>query len=182
MSKRRSPRDANQRRRKRLSSPKPSGQNPSLPAPPPESPRARELATKLRGELAELAFFYIAFKYGFIVSKPYGDSQRYDFLLDSGKTIYRVQVKCSTALLNGQYHINAHRRVNGRAVPYTLDEVDFIVAYIVPEDSWFILPLSHVLGITSLLFRPKRSRLTGLYDPYREAWHLLRQPDGLEIL
>jgi hypothetical protein len=117
-----------------------------------------------------------------VVAKPYGDSQRYDFLLDSGQIIYRVQVKGSTTLLNDQYRINAHRRVNGRAVPYTLSEIDFIVAYIIPEDSWFILPLSHILGRTSLLFRPKRSRLPGLYDHYREAWPLLRRPTTLEIL
>ena len=92
-----------------------------------------------------------------------------------------MQVKSSTQLQNGLYHLNAHRRVNGRAVPYKLSEVDFIAAYIIPEDSWFILPLPHILGQMSLLFRPKRSPLPGLYDPYREAWHLLRQPDGIEF-
>jgi hypothetical protein len=169
------------------------------------TPFARELSTKRRGEISELAFALAAARYGFGISKPFGDSERYDVILDPSHLpsviptdaqrkransrpllfdcprprLVRVQVKSSTQLLNGLYHINAHRRINGRAVPYKLSEIDFIAAYIIPEDSWFILPLPHVLGQTSLLFRPKRSRLPGLYDSYREAWHYLHEPDGL---
>ena len=146
----------------------------------------KELTTKRRGELAELAFTFKATGVGFAVSKPYGDSERYDFIVDSHEPdvmpkLYRVQVKCSTVLLDGQYHVNAHRQVNGRAVPYKLTEIDFIAAYVIPEDSWFILPLHDIVGICSLLFRSKRDRKPGMYDAYREAWHLLREPDGIEI-
>jgi hypothetical protein len=80
---------------------------------------------------------------------------------------------------NGLYHLNAHRRINGRAVPYKLSEIDFIAAYIIPEDSWFIFPLPHILGLTSLLLSPKTRRRPSLYDNYREAWHHLNEPDGL---
>jgi hypothetical protein len=90
----------------------------------------------------------------------------------------RVQVKCSTQLINGLYRANAHRRIHGRAVPCKLTEIDFIAAYIIPEDSWFILPLRDILGVTSLLFRRKRDRRRGSYD----AWPLLRAPDGIVIL
>jgi hypothetical protein len=41
------------------------------------------LNTKRRGEFAELAFVYKASSLGFGVAKPYGDSFRYDFILDS---------------------------------------------------------------------------------------------------
>ena len=151
-----------------------------------QSPHDREFTTKRRGELAELAFMLWATTLGFAVSKPHGDSERYDFITDSREPdrmhkLSRVQVKCSTALLNGQYHINAHRRVNGRAIPYKLTEIDFIAAYIIPEDTWYIIPLAHILGITSLLFRSKRDRREGLYDRYRESWHRLRDPDGITI-
>ena len=149
---------------------------------PPQTPFERELTTKRRGELAELAFVYKAATLGFAVSKPYGDSQRYDAILDTAQRLLRVQVKCTTFFMDGFYHLNAHRRVNGRAIPYQLSEVDFLAAYIVPDDSFFILPLAHILGCTSLLFRPKTSRRKGTYDQYREAWHLLRAPDGFVIL
>ena len=149
-----------------------------------------ELTTKRRGELAELAFTLKAASLGFGVSKPYGDSERYDFILDSrdliapptiSSPLWRVQVKCSTQLIDGLYRVNAHRRIHGRAVPYQLSEIDFLVAYIIPEDSWFILPLPAILGRTSLLFRRKRDRKPGLYDPYREAWPLLRPKNPHEL-
>jgi hypothetical protein len=159
----------------------------------PQTGFERELTTKRRGELSELAFALAAGRHGFAVSKPFGDCQRYDIILDplveptnnfrcARPRIIRVQVKSSTQCVNGLYRINSGRRLNGRVAPYMLSEIDFIAAYIIPEDSWFILPLAHVLGQTSLLFRPKKSKMPGLYDSYREAWHYLTDPDGLEIL
>jgi hypothetical protein len=83
-------------------------------------------------------------------------------------------VKCSTQISTGLYRVNAHRRCNGRAVPYLPGEIHFFAAYIIPEDTWYILPLHALRGVTSLLFRRHRDRRPGLYDAYREAWHLLR--------
>jgi len=142
--------------------------------------RARELTTKLRGELSELAFLFKATGLGFVVSKPYGDSQRYDFIVDSHGWLSRVQVKCSTTLLNGLYHVNSHRRTNRRAVPYSPREVDFLAAHIIPEDTWYILPISVVTSRTSLLFAPEGyPHGPGLYATYKEAWPLLRPPPSL---
>jgi len=140
-----------------------------------QTPREREITTKRRGELSELAFTYKAASLGFAVSRPFGDSERYDFILDSAGRLLRVQVKSSTTLLNGLYHVNGHRRTGGgRAVPYEPSEVDFLVAHIVPEDTWFILPIGVILRATSLLFAPRGFPRPALYDAYREAWHLLR--------
>lgn len=142
---------------------------------------AHELNTKRRGELAELAFTLKAARLGFAVAKPYGDSERYDFILEARRSasrpLSRVQVKCSAQLLNGMYRVNAHRRLAGRAVPYLPAEVDFLAAYILPEDTWYILPLAATRGVTSLLFRQKSDQRPGLYDTYREAWHLLEKAD-----
>jgi len=171
-----------------------------------ESASKQEQTTKRRGELAELAFTLKATTLGFAVSKPYGDSERYDFIVDARGMpsadsipvqvyraaaapqlnqaatpvappahLHRIQVKCSTQLLNGLYRLNAYRRLNGGAVPYRASEIDFIAAYIIPEDTWYILPLAATRNRTSLLFRRKRDRKPGLYDAYKEAWHLLRE-------
>jgi hypothetical protein len=70
--------------------------------------------------------------------------------------------------------VNSCRHVNGRAVSYTPAEIDFFAAYIIPEDTWYILPIHIVAGRTSILLRRKKDRKPGLYDAYREAWHLLR--------
>jgi hypothetical protein len=165
-----------------------------------QTPSAREDSTKRCGEISELAFTLAAARHRFGVSRPYGDSERYDVILDchrchppdlapptsfldpgSRPRLVRVQVKATTQLVDGLYRVNTHRRINGRAVPYKLSEIDFIVAHVIPEDAWFIFPLPHILGLTSLLLSPKTRRRPGLYDNYREAWHLLRQPDGIEF-
>jgi hypothetical protein len=201
----------------------------------PQTPFERELTTKRRGEISELAFALAAARHGFGISRPYGDSERYDLILDpshvapvishrdrkkglvtpnrAGKTnfvipnrtgrkrlvipnraegpvrnllsarprLIRVQVKATTQLQYGLYRANAHRRINGKAVAYTLDEIDFFVAHVIPEDSWFIFPLSHILGSTAVTLSPKRRRKRHCNDPYREAWHYLHEPDGLEF-
>jgi hypothetical protein len=179
----------------------------ALPAhatPNAKTPFQREQTTKRRGEISELAFALAAARQGFGISRPYGDSERYDIILDSSNIspvipnraqgalrnllyssirprLVRVQVKSSTQLQYGLYRVNAHRRINGRAVPYTLAEIDFFAAYVIPEDSWFIFPLTHILGATAVTLSPKRRRKPHINNPYREAWHLLRQPDGLEF-
>src|SRR5258706_10513708 len=192
----------------------PDQQIPNPQTPPPQTPFEREQTTKRRGEISELAFALAAARHGFGISRPYGDSERYDLILDPSHLLpvpnqtvekslvipngaegpvrnllfssarprlIRVQVKATTQFQCGLYRVNAHRRINGRAVPYKLSEIDFFVAYIIPEDSWYIFPLPHILGLTSLSLNPKRRRKRHENDPYREAWHLLHQPDGLEF-
>ena len=149
---------------------------------PSDSPRAsqrraaKERQTKRRGELSELAFTYKAARMGFGVAKPYGDSERYDFILDSGSKLWRVQIKSTTTLLNGRYHVNSHRRACGIVLPYSPTEVDILVAYIIPEDTWYLLPIEDIHEKTSLLFCSRDDpRGPGLYGKYREAWHLLEE-------
>jgi hypothetical protein len=196
----------------KLSNPKPPNQKRPYHAPPPQpapqphpqTPFEREQTTKRRGEISELAFALAAARHGFGIARPYGDSERYDLILDSAHIglvipngakgpvrnllssstrprLIRVQVKATTQLQYGLYRANAHRRIYGKAVPYTLDEIDFFVAYVIPEDSWFIFPLTHILGSTAVTLSPKRRRKPHINDPYRGAWHLLTQPDTLEF-
>jgi len=122
---------------------------------PPVHSLRRERNTKRRGELAELVFLLIATRLGFGVSKPYGDSERYDFILDSRRPnprhdppLWRIQVKCSTQLLNGLYRVNAFHSSGGRAVPYLPGEIDFLAAYIIPEDTWTGGPLKPAFGLS----------------------------------
>jgi hypothetical protein len=46
-----------------------------------------------RGELAELAFMRKAASLGFAVARPCGNSDRYDVVVRSGNTFWRVQIK-----------------------------------------------------------------------------------------
>jgi PD-(D/E)XK nuclease superfamily protein len=68
---------------------------------------------------------------GFGVSKPWGHSDPYDLIVDSGRKLWRVQVKSAyRADKYGGYMFNAHGNDFKKA--YSLDEIDVLVAYIVP--------------------------------------------------
>jgi hypothetical protein len=118
---------------------------------------------------------------GFVVAKPYGEDHRYDFMVEGGHKIWRVQVKTSASVRKGLWGVNIRRRTNSIWMPYTESELDFLAAYILPEDTWYILPVREIIGRTGLLFRSKGSPTPDIYAHYREAWHLLGEPPGPPI-
>jgi hypothetical protein len=129
--------------------------------------------TKKKGEAAELAFMLKAVSLGFGVAKPWGDSERYDFILDSGTQLWRVQVKSSSALRDGAYSVNANRCSKGTSIAYKTGEIDFLIAQIVPEDCWYVIPLKAILPRKSLRIYPEKDRRVWEYGKYREAWGLM---------
>ncbi len=132
----------------------------------------RSLTNKRRGEMAEAAFLHKASSLGFGVSKPWGDSEPYDLIVDSGSGLWRVQVKSSyRADREGGYTINAHG--NQRKKAYTLKEIDALVAYIVPEDLWYVLPVRLFRKVICVKLFPNPRRRVSKYNVYREEWHLL---------
>ena len=136
-----------------------------------ELQHAAKLHSKHRGEIAELAFMRKAATLGFAVAKPWGDSERYDVVLRAGKTFWRVQIKSvwRTAIARPHYRV---KTVNCLQLPYRADEIDFLVAYIFPEDAWYIFPVSVVENHQALFIYPKSKR--SKFEQYREAWDLMR--------
>jgi len=124
---------------------------------------------KLRGEWAEARFMACAAEHGFNVSKPWGDTSRYDFAIELKGRFLRVQVK-STICKNDRYYICSFRTVGK---PYREEQIDFFAVYVVPEDLWYILPAKVVIRIKgNLLLAPDRHQHK--YERYRESWHLLK--------
>lgn len=144
-----------------------------------QASQQKGIALQKEGELGELAFLCKATSLGFALSLPYGHTHRYDFVVDCGRNLWRVQVKTTEHMAYGLYLVGIHHRANRRAHAYTESEIDFVAVYILPEQTWYILPVREVAEHTSLLFRPKGYARRDPYAHYREAWHLLRQPDGL---
>jgi hypothetical protein len=99
--------------------------------------------------------------------------------VQGGQNIYRVQVKAAAHLRKGLYAVNVCRNQGKKLRPYTTAEVDFVAVYIIPERTWYIVPVREVVDRRMLMFRPKGSDRRDLYGHYCEAWHLLREPDGL---
>ncbi len=128
---------------------------------------------KKQGEMAELQFLAKASSLGFVVAKPYGDSSRYDFILDNGRSLVRVQVKSVGKLCScGLYRLHA---TNGRKrIPFREGEIEAIVAYVIPEDAWYVIPIKVLRGVDTFWVCPHIYRSKAKYELYRDAWHLLR--------
>jgi hypothetical protein len=109
---------------------------------------------------------------GFGVAKPYGDSERYDFILDSGERLWRVQIKSTTVLRDGAYFINVQRSLGKTVAAYTPGEIDFLVAHIVPETAWYVIPVAALMQRKTVRVYP-HPRTRGEYGCYLEAWRQL---------
>ena len=124
---------------------------------------------KARGEWAELRFMLRATELGLRVTKPWGDNSPYDLVIETSGRFLRVQVKCTRFRRGRSY--KCHLDSNGHA--YTPDQIDFIAAYVIPADTWYILPIKATKARPDILLTPQNSR--SKYEKYKEAWHLLQQ-------
>jgi PD-(D/E)XK endonuclease len=135
---------------------------------------------KRKGELAELAFMCKAVSMGFGVAKPYGDSEHFDFIVSSGRRLWRVQVKSCYKAGRCGYGVRACGNEDCGLQVYTAKEVDVIVVYVVPENAWYVIPINAIRKRRSLYFHPGGTvRGVYQYEQYREAWHLMREPRGV---
>lgn len=112
-----------------------------------------------------------------MVSKPYGDSAPYDFIVDSGPyqgkgpRLLRVQVRCGLSHSQGWYWVKSGH--SHRHDPMTHLHADLLVALVPAFDAWYIIPVPALKrNRTAIAFHPQlptKSR----WERYREAWHLL---------
>jgi len=132
---------------------------------------------KERGEWVEARFIADALRHGYKVLKPWGDSSPFDVALHFGTRIVRVQVKSTSCRIGTGYFCQF--RPNYLSQPYSLKQLDFFAACVIPQNTWYIIPARLLLGgvqnkVGLMLFpmQPlKKNRY--LYESYREAWPLL---------
>jgi len=143
----------------------------------PRQPPAKRKNTKVTGERSEANFLSKAAARDFGIAKPWGDSRRYDFILDNGERLHRIQVKCTESIRARAYETRAtYTTGKGRAV-YTKKDIDFIAAHVVPLDIWYIIPVEVCTPAPMLRFYPHRKAKKMRLEPYREAWHLLQSKE-----
>ena len=130
---------------------------------------------KERGEWAELCFMAKAAEHGLRVSKPYGDSASYDVGVEQEGRILKVQVKSTLYRRRGteSYSLNVH---GPRRQRYRRGTVDFFAVYLIPANTWYILPFGKLKKNFSLHITMGSGRQK--YEKYREAWGLLRVGQG----
>lgn len=129
---------------------------------------------KSRGEWAEMRFLVAAAEHGLQVSKPWGEMSHYDFVTGHEGRLVRVQVKSTLYKVKDSKHAYSCA-VRGGHRPYVGNVFDFVAAYVIPEDTWYIIPLSKIYGRGDVTLYPCVTQITDKmkYEKYKEAWHLL---------
>jgi hypothetical protein len=127
---------------------------------------------KRRGEWAETCFLGRVLALGWPISKPWGDTRSFDFVVGWPGTFVAVQVKSTIFELDEGYLCGV---CSGKK-RYGPGAFDFLAAYVIQEDAWYIIPGKEVFGMESISLNTKTNRAN--YEKYREAWTLL-QPKGI---
>jgi hypothetical protein len=134
------------------------------------------LTPKQLGEIAEAEFIARGVELRFVVAKPWGDSESYDYILNARRSFnfWRVQVKSAhVAGEDGTYSFRAHDHAQRS---YSSKDIDALVAYARPERAWYVFPVRVVERLKGLKLYPASRKKRSKYEKYREAWEVLRKP------
>ena len=136
-----------------------------------------EWYTKRKGEIAELIFVIKASSMGFAVSKPYGDSEAYDLVIEDDGKLLRIQVKSAFTTSRWGYSVAVARNRLGRRASGIRRRRSIslwlTLCLMMPGIScrWRRLRGGRMFGF---ILRGLRKRDGGYFERYREAWELLR--------
>jgi len=61
---------------------------------------------------------------------------------------------------------------------YTSDEIDVLVAYVGPENAWYVIPIEAFRSVKGVKLFPVRRRRPSKHEKYREAWELMMNGGG----
>jgi len=122
---------------------------------------------KQRGEWVELLFMTVAAGLGFTVAKPFGDSARYDVIVENLGRFLRMQVKSTEQWTGSSYVCQLH--MCGRL--YTAEDIDYFAIYVLPLDLWYIFPARTLAGLSAVVLSPHSKGHK--YERYMENWWLL---------
>jgi PD-(D/E)XK endonuclease len=140
-----------------------------------KSTLGEKLTCKQLGEIAEAEFIAKAVSEGFVVAKPWGDSESYDFIVNVRKkfNFWRVQVKSAHVLGKDlTYSFRAHDHAQKS---YTAEDIDALVAYAKPDAAWYVFPVRVVEGLKSLKLYPGSRKKRSKYEKWRERWEVFRR-------
>jgi hypothetical protein len=133
---------------------------------------------KRLGEVSQAAFLLRAEMMGFGLSLPWGDSERYDFVVlgNDGRAL-RVQVKGTGRLHRRGYEVQPVRSTRGRRKKrYTKKDIDVLAAHVQPVDVWYLIPIEEVGRAKSLRFYPDIRARRPMWEEWRDRWKVLGEP------
>lgn len=92
-----------------------------------------ELNSKEKGNLTELQCITAVYEIGYKVAIPYGENSRYDFILDTGERLLKIQCKTSHSDDKDKFkfscrstRVNAHGNISKG---YSKDEIDYFATF-----------------------------------------------------
>lgn len=133
-----------------------------------------ELGTKAKGSLTVLSFMYECGRRGATICEPIGDHARYDIIIDSGKNLFRVQVKSASEARPGAFTCNGRRRnviygkKGAKVTGYSKAEVDLVVTFV--NGDWYFYPDVELLKNNIRIYPTKD-------NPARNNWEALELPE-----
>ena len=112
--------------------------------------------SKDKGNIGEAVFMAEMIKQGCIVSKPFGDNARYDFIVDVGGKLLKFQVKYCNSINENQGIVcpcasSTNHTTNKHYSTYEND-VDYMAFYIAPYDKLAIVSLKEIGNKKSIVF------------------------------
>ena len=123
--------------------------------------RTTKRDTKSKGDVSEARVLSALLEAGYAVSRPFGENQRYDLVMDDGTTLSRVQVKTGR-LRNGVVVFNCvstHGHRGAPARPYR-GQVEVIAVYCPDTRKVYLVPESHLTrSIGSLRIDPTKNNV-----------------------
>jgi len=124
---------------------------------------------KTQGDNAELKFMLLSHELGYIISKPFGDNSKYDLIIDNGNDLEKIQIK-STSRKDTSSGMDCYNCLVCSGLKqkqkYNEKDVDFIVIYVIPENTWYKIPVKEIKGKTVKLY-PHRQSQRNTYEKYR---------------
>lgn len=126
------------------------------------------LNTKQRGNITELECMLAFLKLGYNILTPYGDCERYDFVVDINNHFYRIQVKSANInhIEEGYIEFNTANKTtrNGKFIrhAYTEDQIDyFMTAY---NNQTYLIPVNECSKTAKRLrfIPPKNGQTIGI--------------------
>ena len=105
--------------------------------------------TKAIGDQSELDVAVALARMGYIVSKPLGDSHRYDLIIDDGVTLSRVQVKTGR-LIAGSVSVrcySSHVHRGGTTRSYR-GEIEYLGVFCPQTGDAYLVPESELVDST----------------------------------
>lgn len=111
------------------------------------------------GSLGEHIAIVALLELGLSVSRPLGDNDRYDIIVDKDNFLYKIQIKTATGTAESVkfYMTSSQAHRGGTRSKYSLEEVDYFILVDIATKLVFIVPNDGTRGSIILRYKPSQA-------------------------